>query len=76
MKSETLLKTIMKQLKDNKEDIIKEHGEEEYNRVCEGMPKEMPDLMEYLRTMDISGFDPVQRKIIFALTVSSPTLNV
>lgn len=50
----------MKQLKDNKEDIIKEHGEEEYNRVCEGMPKEMPDLMEYLRTMDISGFDPVR----------------
>jgi len=60
MKSETLLKVLMKQLEDYKEDIIKERGEEEYNRMCEGIPKEMPAIMEHLKTRDISDFDPVR----------------
>jgi phytoene dehydrogenase-like protein len=60
MKSETLLKVLMKQLEDHKEDIIKEYGEEGYNRMCEGIPKEIPTLMEHFRTRDISNFDPVR----------------
>tara|TARA_B100001939_G_scaffold249045_1_gene216103 strand:+ start:6209 stop:6514 length:306 start_codon:yes stop_codon:yes gene_type:complete len=62
MKMETLLKVMKKQLTDDKEEIIKEHGEEQYNEWHEGMEDQVSELYKKISTMDVSNFDPERDK--------------
>ncbi len=62
MKMETLFKVMRKNLTDNKEEIIKKYGEEQYNQWYEGMENEMSEFWRKIGTIDVSNFDPERDK--------------